>query len=79
MQKAEIIQPSNRPWTSPEVIVHKQDGTYSFRVDYKELTKFDIFLLPKIDDLLGQLGSTKFFTTLHLASGFWQVHVHPNS
>ena len=46
---------------------------------YRELntvTKFDKFLLLRIDNLLGQLGSTKFFTTLDLASGFWQVQVH---
>ena len=49
---------------------------------YRELntvTKFDKFLLLRIDNLLGQLGSTKFFTTLDLASGFWQVKVHSDS
>jgi len=51
-------------------------------MDYCELnavTKPDKFLLPRIDDLLDELGNAKFFSTLDLASGFWQVQVHPNS
>ena len=82
MQEEGIIEPSNSPWASPIVLVLKKDGSYRFCVDYRELnavTKPDIFPLPRIDDLLDQLGNTKFFSTLDLASGFWQVQVHPNS
>ena len=51
-------------------------------MDYHVLnsnTKLDLFLLPRIDDLLDQLGKTRFFTTLDLASGYWQIKVHENS
>ena len=33
----------------------------------------------RIDDLLDQLGRAKFFSTLDLAAGYWQVQVHPDS
>ena len=51
-------------------------------MDYRSLnnvTKSDNFPLPRIDDLLDELGKAKFFSTLDLASGFWQIRVHDGS
>ena len=82
MQEAGVIQPSSSPWASPIVMVCKQDGTHRFCIDYRELnavTKADVFPLPRIDDLLDQLGFARYFSTLDLASGYWQVRMHPNS
>lgn len=39
------------------------------------MTKLDKFPLPRIDDLLDQLGKSHYFTTLNLASGYWQIQV----
>lgn len=38
-----------------------------------------MFPLPRMDDLLDQLGQSKYFSTLDLASGYWQVKMHPDS
>ena len=43
------------------------------------MTRSDTFPLPRMDDLLDQLGGARFFSTLDLASGFWQIRVHPDS
>ena len=51
-------------------------------MDYRVLDtvmKSDTFLLPRIDDLLGELGSIRLFSALNLASGFWQVRIHLDS
>ena len=77
-----VIQPSVSPWASPIVLVKKKDGTLRFCVNYRSLnsvTKSDTFPLPRIDDLLDQLGKAQYFTTLDLAAGYWQIQVHPDS
>ena len=82
MQQDGVIQPSCSPWSSPVVIVRKKDGRHRFCVDYRRLnavTKADTFPLPRIADLLDQLDGAKYFTTLDLASGFWQIQVEPES
>ena len=82
MQEAGVIEPSNSPWSSPVVMVRKKDGSLRFCVDYRELNKVtrkDTFPLPRVDDLLDQIGQSKYFTTLDLASGYWQIRVAPSS
>ena len=77
-----MIEPSNSPWASPVVLVCKRDGSYRFCVDYcavNAVTKPDTFPLPRINDLLDQLGKSKYFTTIDLASGFWHIKMHPHS
>ena len=82
MQASGVIQPSSSPWASPVVMVRKKDGSHRFCIDYRALnavTKADTYPLPHIDDLLDQLGECKYFSTLDLASGYWQIRVHADS
>ena len=82
MQDQGVIQPSCSPWASPVVLVRKKDGTMRFCIDYRQLnqaTKPDVFPLPRISDLLDQIGKAQFFSTLDLASGYWQVRMHSDS
>ena len=63
-------------------MVQKKDCSHRFCVDYRQLnvvTKADAFPLPQINDLLDQLGGAKYFSTLDLASGFWQIRMEPES
>lgn len=82
MQQSGMIQPSRSPWASPVVMVRKKDGSHWFCVDYRLLnavTKPDLYPLPRIDDLLDQLGQSRYFSTLDLASGYWQIRMQPES
>ena len=78
MLDSEVIRRSKSPWSFPVVIVDKKDGSKSFCVDFRRLnkiTKKNSYPLPLIDDILALLGKAKFFTSLDLKSGYWQVAI----
>lgn len=73
-----LIKPSISPWSSPVVLVSKKDGSSRFCVDFRalnEVTIKDPFPLSRIDESLQSLGGAKYFTTLDLAAGYWEVEL----
>jgi hypothetical protein len=75
--KAEcIIGPSMSPWSSNIVLVKKKDNSLRFCIDFRQLndcTIKDSHPLPRIDDTLDALSGSKYYSTLDLKSGYWQV------
>ena len=85
MEAIGIIEPSTSMWQSPVVMVKKKGGSdMRFAVDYRNLnrvTKQISFPLPTLENVFDKLGQAQanWFTTLDLASGFWQVPLHPET
>src|SRR5436189_3403049 len=73
-----LIKPSTSPWASPVTLVKKKNRKWRFCVDYRKLnnvTKKDRYPLPLINEIIDRLGGSKWFTSIDLASGYWQVEV----
>ncbi|CAB4020150.1 Retrovirus-related Pol poly from transposon [Paramuricea clavata] len=78
MRSQGVIERSQSPWTSPIVLVKKKDGSKGFCVDYRRLnkvTKRDSYPLPRVDTTLDAINGSRWFSTLDLKSGYWQVRM----
>lgn len=82
----DIIEPSCSPYNSPLLLVPKKGSKDQKRwrlvVDFRKINKkvvSDVFPLPRIEEILDQLGRAKYFSVLDLKSGFHQVEIEPNS
>ncbi|OWY98689.1 hypothetical protein PHMEG_00030484 [Phytophthora megakarya] len=77
-----LIRPSTSPWSSPVLMIRKPDGGIRFCIDYRKLnaiTVKDCYPMPLIDDILDVLGNARLFSTMDIASGYWNVPIHPDS
>ena len=77
-----VIQRSGSPYASPTVLVRKKDWSIRLCIDYRKLnaiTLRDTFPLPRIGETLETLGGSRYFTSLDMAHGYFQLIIHPDS
>ena len=74
---SKIIQHSTSPWASPIVIIVKKNGVdIRLCIDYRmvnELTRFLVYPVPLVTELLEDLDKALWYCSLDMASGFWVV------
>lgn len=79
---SQVIRPSRSLYAAAPVIVDKKDGTYRLAIDFRKINEHaDDFLypLPKIAEIFDCFAGARWFTTLDLARGFWQIAMDPES
>ncbi|KAM9308293.1 uncharacterized protein PAF06_012480 [Gastrophryne carolinensis] len=82
MLKLGVIEPSSSPWCSPIVIVPKKNGEMRFCIDFRKLnqiSKFDTYPMPHIEDLITRLGDAQYISTFDLTKGYWQIPLAEDS
>ena len=72
------IRESKSPLSFPTVRIRKRDDTLRFCIDFRELnrrTVRDSYQLPRSDESTNALSGSKWFSTMDLKSGYWQVEM----
>jgi len=83
MKEANIVRDSLSLFNFSLVVVKKKkdsEGKQKMRVcvDFRklnEVTENEVYGLPNILEILESLGSSKYFSTLNLASGYHQIMI----
>ncbi len=78
MLRQNIIQPSVSLYAAPVVLVRKKDKSLRLCVDYRLLNAKTVkgaYLLPRIDEAPDALHGSRYFSSIDLAQGFYQVGI----
>ena len=78
MLRQKVIQPSVSPYAAPVVLVRKKDKSLRLCVDYRLLnakTVKDAYPLRRIEEALDALHGSKYFSSIDLAQGYYQVGI----
>ena len=76
------IHPLQSPWCNTVVLVRKKDGTLRFCIDFRRLnakTRKDSHPLPRGPEMMESLVGARYFSTMDLKLGFWQVKMSEES
>ena len=76
-----LVSHSTSPYSAPILMVKKKaPGQWRLCTDFRKINARServVYPLPRIDDTLQKLQKPRFFSTMDLLKGFWQVPIAP--
>lgn len=82
LQSRDLIQPSNSAWSSPIVLVPKQNGDWRMCIDYRKVnnhTKKDAYPTPNIRDCLNLCKGANLLTLIDIKDAYHHILMEENS
>ena len=76
--EAGVIEPSCFEWASPSVVVRIRDESVRWCIDLRKLNDVTVkgcYPLPLLQDCIDALEGRRYFITLDMASGYYQLEV----
>lgn len=75
-----VISPSKSEWASRIIPIRKKNGEIRLCIDFRkinDITVRDNYPLPRIDEILDELGKARVFSILDATSGYYQIGFCP--
>jgi hypothetical protein len=73
---ADVVEPCSGPWSSPILLVPKQDGGLRAVADLRKVNECaarDSYPMPDVQESLDQMAGAVWFSKIDLGSAFWQL------
>ena len=73
-----LVSHSTSPYSAPVLLVPKKLGGWRFVTDFRKVNarcERVVYPLPRIEDALRQLKEPRFFSSMDLQKGFWQIPI----
>ena len=75
-----LVCHSTSAYSAPILLSRKKCGGWRFLTDFRKVNERCnkvVYPLPRIEDSIQKLDSPRYFSSMDLTKGFWQVPIHP--
>ena len=76
-----LVGHSKSPFSAPILLSKKKCGGWRFLTDFRKVNERCnkvVYPLPRIEDSIQRLENPRFFSSMDLTKGFWQIPIHPD-
>ena len=75
-----LVSHSTSAYSAPILLARKKCGGWRFLTDFRKVNERCnkvVYPLPRIEDSIQKLDNPRYFSSMDLTKGFWQVPIHP--